>query len=326
MAEVLIGTNSPISHQVYWQGESVDADSAPTVKIYDITEDPSISPPISPTTLLTTITSVKDETNVGVYNIYLPLSYTTRQRELKLVWEYQVSLNNVSKSHVVFITQPYTDLSQASISLGISNDPSDPMYRSYKELQSAERYARKKIETHCGQVFYLYDDSFTVYGNDSDTLLLPHKLNELHEVYANDLLMYDKFAPLNNFGYQLDITVSGFGLKINRAAQLDNITYTANGMVPPSIHDYTGLFRQPDQYKVQGRFGWAEVPDEVELACIELMKDYFSQDKTWRHKYLKNIQTFDWQFEYNSEVYSGTGNAYADQLLADYVLNQAVII
>jgi hypothetical protein len=326
MAEVLVGTNSPVSHQVYWQGEVVDSDSAPTVKVYDITEDPAISPSINPATLLTTLTSVKDETNIGIYNVYLPLSYSNRPRKLKLLWEYQVSMNNVSKEHIVFIVQPYTDLSQASMSLGISTDPSDPMYKSFKDLQAAERYARKKIEVHCGQKFYLYDDSFTVYGNDSDTLLLPQKLNDLHEVYANDLLMYDKFASLNNFGYQIDVTVSGFALKLNRAAMLDNITYTANGMVPPSIHDYTGVFRQPDQYKIQGRFGWEDVPDEVELACIELMKDYFSQDKTWRHKYLKNIQTFDWQFEYNSEVYSGTGNAYADQLLADYVLNQAVII
>jgi hypothetical protein len=31
-------------------------------------------------------------------------------------------------------------------------------------------------------------------------------------------------------------------------------------------------------YKVQGRFGWEKVPDEVELAAIELMKDYFAKD------------------------------------------------
>ncbi len=40
----------------------------------------------------------------------------------------------------------------------------------------------------------------------------------------------------------------------------------------------------------------------------------------WRNKYVKNISTFDWDFEYTSEAHSGTGNAYADRLLADYVL------
>jgi hypothetical protein len=56
------------------------------------------------------------------------------------------------------------------------------------------------------------------------------------------------------------------------------------------------------------------------------MKDYFSKDKVWRNKYMKSIKTFDWQFEYNSAVYSGTGNLYADQLLAPYVINKMVVI
>jgi len=101
---------------------------------------------------------------------------------------------------------------------------------------------------------------------------------------------------------------------------LDNTVYTANGMVPPSIHDSTGIFKSGVSYKVQGYFGWEKVPDEVEQAAIELMKDFFAKDTVWRNKYVKKISTFDWDFEYTSEAHSGTGNAYADRLLADYVL------
>ena len=56
------------------------------------------------------------------------------------------------------------------------------------------------------------------------------------------------------------------------------------------------------------------------------MKDYFAKDRSWRNKYIKNISTFDWDFEYTSEAYSGTGNAYADRLLADYVMVSKVEI
>jgi hypothetical protein len=38
------------------------------------------------------------------------------------------------------------------------------------------------------------------------------------------------------------------------------------------------------------------------------------------------MSTFDWDFEYNSDVFRGTGNAYADKLLANYVLSGAAII
>lgn len=68
------------------------------------------------------------------------------------------------------------------------------------------------------------------------------------------------------------------------------------------------------------------MPTQVDLACIELIKDFFSNDKEWRNRYLKTIQTFDWNFEFDSQAYTGTGNAYADQLLSEYVLTQSVII
>jgi hypothetical protein len=107
---------------------------------------------------------------------------------------------------------------------------------------------------------------------------------------------------------------------------IDNTVYTANGMIPPTINDMSEVFSKNSVYRVQGRYGWDTVPGDVELACIELMRDYFSKDKEWRNKYIKNIQTFDWNLEYNGDSFSGTGNVYVDQLLETYVLTQMVVI
>ena len=108
---------------------------------------------------------------------------------------------------------------------------------------------------------------------------------------------------------------------------LYNTVYVANGMDPPSInYSNNGAFGKDNVYKVAGKYGWDQVPDEVELAAIALMKDYFSKDKAWRDKYLKSISTFDWQFEYDSSTYTGTGNVYVDQILSPYVINQMVVI
>ncbi len=325
--EILVGTNSPISHQIFWKGEVIDSDAVPSVKVYDTTEDPAISPAINPSTLITTLTSEKDETNIGLYNVYLPLSITNRNKTLKLVWEYSISGSAVSSTHDIFVVTPYTNFSQASLYLGTSTDPSDPMYKSFKDLKMAERYARKKIENYTLQNFFLYDDIHTVYGSGSDILPLPMKLNELHELYVNDILLYDGINNINNWGYDVQVSETGYGIRINRASMIDNTVYIANGMVPPSINDYGyGGFGDGVKYKVAGRFGWNKVPDEVELACIELMKDFFSNDKEWRNKYIKSIQTFDWKFDYNGSAFTGTGNSYADQLLAEYVITKSVII
>jgi hypothetical protein len=134
-------------------------------------------------------------------------------------------------------------------------------------------------------------------------------------------LLKDTIDEIDNWNYQVDITESEFGLRVNRAAMMDNTVYTANGMVPPSIHDSSGVFQNGYRYKVFGRFGYEYLPDEVEL-----IKDYFSKDNIWRNKYVNKISTFDWDFEYGSGATSGTGNLYADQLLSDYVISKVLLI
>jgi hypothetical protein len=325
MAEILIKSQSPITHQVFWNGDVAVADSLPTVKLYDITMDPAISPSINPTHLLTMLTSVEDENNLGSYTVNIPYQYTDRNKTLRLKWEYTINGTSVLREDEVFIVTPYVDFNHVQ-DLGFSTDSSDPNYKSYKELLRAEKYARKQIEEYTGQKFYLYDDLYVVYGYDSDTLPVPSKINQLHELYSNDVLLLDTINGIDNWNYPVEISESGYGIRINRAGLLDNTVYTANGMVPPSIHDSSGIFQSGIAYKIQGRFGWEKVPDNVELAAIELMKDYFSKDTMWRNKYVKSISTFDWDFEYTGDAYTGTGNAYADNLLADYVLTTKVEI
>jgi hypothetical protein len=318
--EILLGTNSPVKHKIFWQGEIRDADSNPVVKLFDITEDPAVNPAINPITILETLNSVKLENDIGTYVVYIPFEYTNRHRELRLSWIYNVDGVTVFKDHKLEVVTPYTDIAQSMDVLGVGTDPSDPNYKTYDQLLEAERYARKEIEAYTGQKFSTYDNVYVTNGYGSDTLPLPEKITELHELYANDILLLDNINEINNWNHTVEISTTGYGIRVNRANSLDNTVYTANGMVPPSIHDSNGIFQDNVSYKVQGRFGWNEVPDEVELACIELMKDYFSKDKTWRNKYIKNISTFDWDFEYTSEAYAGTGNAYADRLLSDYVM------
>lgn len=319
MAEILIRTQSPVTHQVFWNGDIATPDSTPVVHVYDITSDPAINPEINPNELIATLIAVLDENNPGTYTVYVPYEFTDRNRTLRLQWEYSIDGTYIARSDEVFVVTPYVDFNHVQ-DLGFSTDSSDPNYRSYKDLVRAEKYARKQIEQYTGQSFFLYDDVFVLNGYDSDTLPLPAKIYELHELYANDILLVDNLTPINNWNYDVQISDTGYGIRVNKASLLDNTVYTANGMVPPTINDSSGIFQDNVSYKVQGRFGWERVPDDVELAAIELMKDYFSKDTAWRNKYIKNISTFDWDFEYTSEAYAGTGNAYADRLLADYVM------
>lgn len=330
MAEIYINTNSPIKHKVFWQGEIVDADANPTVKVYDITEDVAVSPAISPSTIQATLTSSKIEVDVGNYQVFLPLSLTQRQRKFRLLWEYEVDSNPVSYSTYVEVVTPYTNIYEAIDDLNFGVESTDPNYKTFAEIQAAETYARQKIISFTGQDFHLYDDVEVVYGIGTDILTVPYKINAIHKLYANDILLVDNLAspPVNNWLYTPQISESKYGIRIDRTNMLDNTVYVANGMVAPTINElYVGeAFIRNYRYIIHGRWGWDEVPSKVQLACKELMKDYFAKDGIWRNKYVKSVQTFDWQFEYNSDTYSGTGNKLADDLLSEFIVDQMVVI
>ena len=328
MAEIYVNSNSPIKTKIYWAGELTVPDGNVTATLYDVTEDPAIDPAINPATPITTLTASAVETDIGTYQIVLPFSYSVRNRKFKIVWSYVVGGSNGTHTTYTEVVTPYANIIEAIEDLQLGSDPSDPNYKTYHELQMAEKYARKIIENYCNQSFYLYNDVQIAYGSGSDILPLPFKLNTLHELYGNDILLVDNINEVNNWMFEPLISETGFGLRVDRTSSIDNTVYVANGMIPPTINDTGGFgaFGKDVRYRVQGVFGWDTVPDNVEQACIQLMGDYFAKDKVWSNKYVKNIQTFDWQFEYSSDAYRGTGNAYADQLLNAYVVNGMVVI
>ena len=160
--EIYVGSTNPVKHKIFWRGEATDADSNPTVAVYDVSNDPETT--INPLTpLYSGLTTQKSETDIGVYSLNLPVDATYKARDFRLVWSYNVQGNFQSRQHKLFVVQPYADHAQVYDYLRIGNDPSDPNYRSYEEIVSAERYARKVIENYTGQKFYNYPDVCSVY-------------------------------------------------------------------------------------------------------------------------------------------------------------------
>ena len=306
--EILAATNSPIQHRVFWKGESAVADSLPTVSL--------LRADVPAQTVLHSGTAVESDTDIGVYNFYAP-NTTKTPGSLIARWQYTVEGSSVVYDQNVDVVKPYVDLSQVINGLGLGSDYNDPNSRTYQELVDAEKYARKVIENYTQQKFYSHLSLEIAYGSGNDILPLTRKINTLQTIEVNDILLT---------GMPFEIAESGFAVRLNRTDMLDNVTYVANGLIPPTINDYSGIFNKDARYKVTGYFGWERVPNEVEMAAIELMKDYFSKDKVWRNKYIKSISTFDWQFDFNSATFSGTGNNYVDQLLLPYVISKMVLI
>jgi hypothetical protein len=326
MAEIYVDQTAPIKTKIFWGGEITDADGSVTATIYDITEDNTVNPTVDPNVAITTITATKLETDAGTYQIVIPFQYCRRNRKFKIIWSYTVGGTSASHSYYIDVVTPYANMADIWEDLNLGTDPSDPNYKTYHEIQMAEKYARKLIESFTAQFFYLYDERQVVYGSGSDILPLPFKIYQIHELYENDVLLIDNINEVNNWMYTPIISESTYGIRVNRQSLMDNLIYSSNGLIPPSYMDYSpgGAFQKDYRYAVQGRFGWSSVPDNVEEACIILIKQFFEKDTSWRNKYVKNISAFDWKFEYMEDAHRGTGNLYADQLLLPYVITGMV--
>lgn len=327
MAEIYKDQTAPVKTKIFWAGEITNADNdLVTATIYDITEDNTVNPTVNPNSVLLTLQATKLETDIGSYQVVIPFEYCRRNRKFKIVWSYSINGNQASHSYFIDVVTPYANMADILEDLNIGTDPGDLNYKTYHELQMAEKYARKLIESFTAQFFYLYDETQIVYGHGSDILPLPFRIHEIHEVYENDVLLVDKINNNNKWIYDPIISESNFGIRVNKQDIMDNLIYSANGLVPPSINDRgsKGAFKKDYRYSVAGRFGWSSVPDNVEEACIILIQQFFDKDKDWRNKYVKSVSTFDWKFEYMEDAHRGTGNLYADQLLTPYVINGMV--
>ena len=319
MAEIYKDQASRVITKIYWAGEITDADGTVTALAKRSSPDgapfgglPSAS-----------YTATKLDSDFGTYEIIIPQAASNfNEPTLEITWSYSVNGIPTTHKQIVDVVRPYVSISESLDRLNIGTDVSDPNYRSYNELKIAERYARKLIDAYTNQFFSEKYMTETQYGSGTDVLPLKTRILQIDFIKEEGVSLPGPF-----FSTHL-ITESQYAIAANKQNLIDNIVYTANGLIPPSINDqgYSGSFKKGYKYDVQGWYGWKRVPDNVSEACLALMQQYFEKDRAWKDKYVKNISTFDWKFEFLDSAHKGTGSLYADQLLAPYVTTGMVII
>lgn len=321
--------NYPVETKLFVNGEPVTPSSV-TVDVYTSWLGAYQETQTNPLTAQgTNLVATPVETDIGVYALSIPSSLlfpAAYGKTFRLIWKYIVNGVTHKKQTWVEVVTPYVSLVEAADQLGFGSDSNDPNHKTFKELKQAEKYARMMIDSYTKQKFSLYGDTISVMGSDSDTLLLPKRISSINTLKSGDEVWLD-YNNVSKIGYMFKPTYSGFGVTVDKSYSLTTDVYIANGMIPPSINaESPNIFKRGNLYHIEGVFGWDHVPPSVEEAAIELMKMYFAKDRVWKDRYIKKISTTDWNFEYSSEAFNGTGSSYADKLLADYVVTQMVIV
>lgn len=313
-----INTNSQekISIEVYSDGVLSQADSAPTLSIYDADND---TLPIAGFSSLTSY----DESPTGVYSFLLTPAITNINRALEVRWHYFTNSVPVTQVDYYQVETPYSTVSETSDFLQFGSVPSDLNYIDKKSIINAEKVARTIIEGYTGIKFYTYSGSQEVYGIGASTIQLTEKMLTVDKIYENQILVYDatQTPVYNTFGYGTELSPSGYQLRIWYPGWPDGW----NNQMDPVIYE-SGRFRDQYLYKFTGQIGYKYVPEDIKLASMLLVNDIVSNDYNWRNKYLSQVTLSEISFKMAGGAFNGTGNITVDNILDQYRKANIVII
>jgi hypothetical protein len=288
MKQVYTNTTEKVYFRVYKDGELYNAAAAPAYSVSIVGS--SVAPR----------TGNAATESTGVYSVSLELDETVAEGTLKIDWTYTIDAQPGGKTDYISIVTPYlnyTDLKEAA------PDATD------KQLEDAETFARFMINSYTGQSFGQYYDNVTIRGNQQSVLVLPHRITRIDQVELNDEIVYTRSPLFNEFGRELIITDTNYGIRARKAETV------------PSYYDneiYYPAWNKNSWYKISGLYGWADTPDEVEYAARLLAEDFFCKETAWKKRFVEQINASDWRIVFNQRQFRGTGNFFADQILSKY--------
>lgn len=314
MIEVYTGSTGKITIITYKDGVPVQPDSTPSVTITDAVTGDSISSGSA---------SIIDADYEGEYEYSLPTSATSSDRVLKAVWTYIIDGKTNTETDYVYVVTPYATTDEIVSELGYSSRPEDPNYYPYEKIRAAERAARMMINTELGFEMGRALGTTVAYGSGADVLLLPTKILSFTKLTENDEVVIDIANNINIFGFDVEITETGYGLRIVPPNPGDDIDEQEE-------FDYTGLtkgrFRDGYRYEVSGILGWNYIPSEIKQCVFLLVNDLLCNDSIWRTRYANKVKSGQLSIEMSSLSFTGTGNAIVDAILQKFKMIQAVII
>lgn len=245
-------------------------------------------------------------TDTGKYKYVLTTENTSKLGNFKATWTYTISGTENTKTEFYEVVVPYTSAQEVREMFPAQASKSN------EEIYRKEKIARRLINIYCNQSFDFEEDvQKVVFGKWANLLELPRKMYNLQEVIldetdiTSDLEIYEEF-------WLKPTWVTSATMKF---------TDIKRGITEPSFYFHEGF-----KYYVTGDWGWQFVPENISLAAMILVNDYFCDDTLLREHGVIDTQLGDRSMEFKRDLWGTTGNYNVDQLLADYTFFNARLI
>jgi len=219
-----INTNSQekIYLEVYSNGVLSQADSLPTLSIYNADSDVYNPGGVISQTPLYTNLNAYDEPATGVYSYQLTPNLTSVNMVLEVVWSYTQNGVSVKTTDYYSIETPYASIPETMDFLGYSGTVGAANYLDPNTIIKTEKMARTIIEGYTGIKFYKYYGFQEIYGIGANTIQLTEKMLSLDQIWENQILVFDgTTSPVSSMLLQQDIMSNDYNWRNKYLSQVN---------------------------------------------------------------------------------------------------------
>ena len=264
-------------------------------------------------------------TNRG-YEVTLPWTLVRQDRDFHIEWGFDYVeggvTQRINEKTFVEVVTPLLPLVEVARIAGYDTTTT----QGNLDTLDLERRIRYGVQTYTGQNFGKFAGLMQVSGNGSNKLNLPAPLLNFTGVAFDGVLRINHGMTLINNGWAL----SSGNIYIDNIKQappewmLDQ--FSANGKIyAPMLYGHS-RFVDGTEYRIEGVWGYDDVPGDVRQAARLLAQDYSCDESLWRERYIDSVRAGDWRFEFNAQAFTGTGNVQVDQILAGYRRATMVVV
>lgn len=285
--ELLFQTADSLALSIYVNGTLTNADTTPKITVTRLSDLVAIA-------TNQTVTPV----STGKYRYPLTTSNNSVLGMYKAVWSYDIQSVTNTKTDFYEVVIGYTSAQEFRDEFpAMAEKTNDEIYRK-------EKLARRIINIFCGQSFdFELHTTKHVVGQNHNTLLLPRRIFNLYST---------SISGTDDISTEIEIFDSNWLAPINGTDIPGFIDIKRDIMVP------TKYFRPGVTYFVTADWGWEYVPENIHLAAMMLINDYFCDDIMLHDHGVISSQMLDKQVTFKDDLWGTTGNYAVDQLLADH--------
>lgn len=250
------------------------------------------------------------------FYVELPWHLTRNDRDLYVNWTITYDPGtgpiSVAENQYVQVVTPILPLAEIANIAGIT------LATNRDDVIDLERRVRYAVQSYSGQNFGMFYGIMTARGSGGNKLVLPAPLLQFAGLSFDGIYRPNYGITVENDGWLL----VGGKIEINSIKQappewmLDRFDYVGKIYAPQVYGNH--YFAEGTEYKVEGMWGYNDVPGDVRQAARLLVQDYSCDESLWRERYITNVQAADWRFQFSTLAFAGTGNVQADQILGGY--------